>query len=149
IATNGSDPGDSLVGRAVGVAPKGTEIFGVPEESYGFANRLSAWETIAPLVEGCSPLRTAHLRDPVGPELHFASESFIDELAASAGEDPVAFRLKYLTNPRHAAVVKAAAEKAGWQPRSGSPVRGSASVLKGKGIAFADRNGTAVAAVAE
>ena len=56
----------------------------MPEESYGFENRLSAWETIPPLVEGCSPLRTAHLRDPVGPELHFASESFIDELAAAA-----------------------------------------------------------------
>ncbi len=50
----------------------------------------------------------------------------------------MAFRLKYLTNPRHAAVVKAVAEKARWS-----------SLGKGKGIAFAERNGTAVAAVAE
>jgi CO/xanthine dehydrogenase Mo-binding subunit len=89
-------------------------------------------------VESCSPLRTGHLRDPVGPEIHFASESFIDELAKAAGEDPVAFRLKYLTSPRHQAVVKAAAEKAGWS-----------SLKKGKGMAFAERNGTSVAAVAE
>jgi CO/xanthine dehydrogenase Mo-binding subunit len=46
--------------------------------------------------------------------------------------------LKYLTNPRHAAVVKAAAERANWS-----------SLGKGKGIAFSDRNGTAVAVVAE
>ncbi|MEA3192738.1 MAG: nicotinate dehydrogenase subunit [Betaproteobacteria bacterium] len=139
IATNESDPADSLVGLATGVAPKGTLIFGTPAESYGFENKLLAWETIPPLVEsGCSPLRTSHLRDPVGPEIHFGSEQFIDEIARAAGEDPVAFRLKYLTNPRHAAVVKAVAEKAGWS-----------SLGKGKGIAFAERGGTAVAVVAQ
>jgi hypothetical protein len=144
IATNESKLADSLLGQALGVAAKPTWIFGVPVESYGFDNKLLAWETIAPLVDNCSPLRTGHLRDPVGPELHFASESFIDELAAAAGEDPVAFRLKYLTNPRHAAVVKAVVEKAGWKARS-SPSKDG----KGRGIAFAERNGTSVAAVAE
>jgi len=138
IATNESDPADSLVGQSIGVAPKGIQIFGTPAESYGFENKLLAWETIAPLVDSCSPLRTGHLRDPVGLEIHFGSEQFIDELAAAAGEDPVAFRLKYLTNPRHAAVVKAVAEKAQWS-----------SLGKGKGIAFAERNGTAVAVVAQ
>jgi nicotinate dehydrogenase subunit B len=149
IATNESDPADSLVGQATGIAPKGTQIFGVPAESYGFENKLAAWETIAPLVDSCSPLRTGHLRDPVGPEIHFASESFIDELAAAAGEDPVAFRLKYLTNPRHAAVVKAAAEKAGWQPRSSTRAAPAGTVLKGRGISFAERNGTAAVAEVE
>ena len=138
IATNESDPAHSLVGQALGMTPKGNEILGIPAESYGFENKRLAWETIPPLVDGCSPLRTSHFRDPAGPEVHFASEQFIDELAAVAGEDTVAFRLKYLTNPRHAAVVKAAAEKARWS-----------SLGKGKGIAFADRNGTAVAVVAE
>jgi len=144
IATNESDPADSLVGQATGIPAKGTQIFGVPAESYGFENKLLAWETIAPLVENCSPLRTAHMRDPVGPEIHFGSEQFIDEIAAAAGEDPVAFRLRYLTDPRHQAVVKAAADKAGWQART-SPQK----TLQGRGIAFAERNGTAVAAVAE
>ena len=137
IATNESDPADSLVGQFTGIPPKGTQIFGVPAESYGFENKLLAWETIAPLVESCSPLRTGHLRDPVGPEIHFGSEQFIDEVALAAGADPVEFRLKHLTNPRHQAVVRAVAEKSGWKN------------LKNRGIAFAERNGTAVAVVAQ
>ena len=137
IATNESDPADSLVGQSIGIAPKGNQIFGVPAESYGFENKLLAWETIPPLVESCSPLRTGHLRDPVGPEIHFGSEQFIDEVALAAGVDPVAFRLKYLTNPRHQEVVKAVAERSGWKN------------LKNRGVAFAERNGTAVAVVAQ
>jgi CO/xanthine dehydrogenase Mo-binding subunit len=144
IATNESKPADSLIGQALGIEAKPTWIFGAPVESYAFDNKLLAWETIAPLVDNCSPLRTGHLRDPVGPELHFASESFMDELAAAAGEDPVAFRLKYLSNPRHAAVVKAVAEKANWKPRATPSKDG-----KGRGLSFAERNGTSVAAVAE
>ena len=46
------------------------------------------WET---------PLRTGNLRDPNGPQSTFASESFIDELAAAAKADPYEFRMKLLT----------------------------------------------------
>jgi nicotinate dehydrogenase subunit B len=138
IATNESQVADSLIGQSMGVAPKPNQIFGTPAESYGFENKLLGWETVPQFVEHCSPLRTSHLRDPVGPEIHFGSEQFIDEVARAAGEDPVAFRLRYLKNPRHQAVVKAVADKCGW-----------ASLGKGKGIAFAERNGTAVAIVAQ
>jgi nicotinate dehydrogenase subunit B len=69
------------------------------------------------LLDRASPLRAAHLRDPVGPQIQFASQFFIDDIAAAIGADPAAFRLRYLKEPRDIAVVKAAAERAGWQPR--------------------------------
>ena len=41
------------------------------------------------LLDRASPLRSSHLRDPVGPQIHFASESFMDEVASSIGIDPL------------------------------------------------------------
>jgi len=149
IQTNESDPHQSLVGMATGLPPKHTDGFNVPAESYAFDNKRMGWETIAPLLEACSPLRTSHLRDPVGPEIQFGSEQFIDELAFATNEDAVAFRLKYVTKPRDAAVIRAAAAKAGWQTRPSGRGARSGDVLSGRGIAYAQRGGTIVAAVAE
>jgi nicotinate dehydrogenase subunit B len=149
IDTNESDPAYSLAGQLMGLPLKSLQGFGVPTESYGFANKRLAWETIAPLLDRASPLRTAHLRDPVGPQIQFASESFIDEIAAAVGADPVAFRLRYLKEPRDIAVVKAAAEAAGWQPRPSPRPDRTGDTLAGRGIAYAQRSGAVVAIVAE
>ena len=76
-----------------------------------------------PTLAGCrpSPLRTSHLRDPLGPELVFAAESFVDELAAATGADPVEFRLRHLREERDIAMLRAITERAGWQPRPAGP----------------------------
>ena len=149
VDTNGSQPKDTLAGQTLGVALKSGDGFGVPQDSYGFPNRRSAWETIAPLLDRASPLRTAHMRDPVGPQIHFASESFMDELAAALNVDPVAFRLRYVKDPRDVAVITAAAAKADWQPRPSPRKDQNGDQVSGRGIAYAQRGPTRVAVIAE
>jgi nicotinate dehydrogenase subunit B len=149
LQTNESRPERTLAGHFLGVPLKSEDMFGAPAEAYEYANKRTLWETIPPLLDRASPLRTSHLRDPVGPQLHFASESFIDELAHAVGADPVQFRLKYLKNERHAAVIKAAAEKSGWVPRPSPRKDQTGDTVSGRGIAYAPRNGTIVAIVAE
>jgi CO/xanthine dehydrogenase Mo-binding subunit len=149
VATNESDPKDTLVGQLIGHRQKSNIIFQVPAEVYDFANKRCWWETIPPMLDRASPLRVSHLRDPLGPELHFASESFIDEVAHAAGADPVAFRLKHLAgNARHAAVVKAVAEKARWTAGA-NPDRGKGDLMRGRGVSYTERNGTVVAMICE
>ncbi|MEX3759858.1 molybdopterin cofactor-binding domain-containing protein [Paraburkholderia phenoliruptrix] len=69
----------------------------------------------------------------------FAHESFIDELAAEAGADPLEFRLKHVRDPRAADLLKAVAERAGWQPRqpASSAHRDDGDIARGRGIAYA------------
>jgi CO/xanthine dehydrogenase Mo-binding subunit len=121
----------------------------VPAESYQFANKRLAWETIPPLLDRSSPLRSSHLRDPVGPQVHFASESFMDEVAAALNLDPVEFRLRHVKDARDIALIKAAAEKAGWQTRPSPRRDQTGAKVSGRGIAYAQRNGTRCAIVAE
>jgi CO/xanthine dehydrogenase Mo-binding subunit len=60
------------------------------------------------------PIRTSALRTLGAFANVFAIESFIDELAAERGEDPLAFRLRHLKDARARAVLEAAAARAGW-----------------------------------
>jgi nicotinate dehydrogenase subunit B len=149
VDTNGSKPYDTLAGQLLGVDLKSGDGFGIPAESYGFANKRTAWEVIPPLLDRASPLRTSHLRDPVGPQIHFASESFMDEVAAALNTDPIEFRLRYVKDARDVAVIKAAAEKAGWQFRPSPRRDQTGDNVSGRGIAYAQRNGTRVAMIAE
>lgn len=72
----------------------------------------------------------------------FVIECFIDELAQAAGRDPVAFRLDLLQHlPRSQAVLKLAAEKAGW----GTPP--SEGIFRG--AAVHEFHGTVVAMIAD
>ena len=60
------------------------------------------------------PLRASALRSLGAYANVFAIESFVDELAAAAGVDPVAFRLRYLGDQRARTVIERATAKAGW-----------------------------------
>ena len=76
------------------------------------------------------PIRVSALRSLGAYVNIFAIESFVDELARAAGADPVAFRLRHLTDRRARAVVSAAATRFGWEGFTSA--RG-----RGRGFAFA------------
>jgi isoquinoline 1-oxidoreductase len=64
-----------------------------------------------------SPLRQGAYRCLAATANNFARESFMDELAAAAGADPLAFRLAHLENPRIRTVLEAAARHFDWPSR--------------------------------
>jgi len=140
---------DVLAGHLLGLPLKPDQSFEIPVASYTFEHGRLGWETIAPLMDRASPLRTTHLRDPYGPPILFGSESFMDELAAATNTDPVAFRLQYLKNPRDRDAVRTAAEHYGWDKRT-SPRKGRGDeVAIGRGIAFRRHFDTFIALIAE
>jgi CO/xanthine dehydrogenase Mo-binding subunit len=61
------------------------------------------------------PLRTSALRSLGAFTNVFAIESMVDDIARLRGEDPVAWRLRHLEDPRARAVVEAAAARAPWK----------------------------------
>ena len=83
-----------------------------------------------------SPFFTAPLRSPSRIQNTFAHESFMDELAAHAKADPVAFRLRHLSDPRLRDVVNAAATAFKWDARpSPRPNIRKTGIATGRGMA--------------
>ena len=150
-----------LIAQLMGLRPEGPAPGGAggPDAMYHVPHRREETRAVRlPLVFE-TPLRTGNLRDPNGPQITFAAESFVDELAAAADADPVEFRLRLLRGAadddeifrraRSIAVVEAAAKAYGWDARP-SPARvGSGRLLTGRGIAYAYRARTTVAVIAE
>jgi len=88
-----------------------------------------------------TPLRTASFRSLAAAENIFAIESFMDELAHASGQEPLAFRLAHVTDPRLRRVFERVAEMSGWGRRPGE--------RRGLGIAGTIYHGTYIAEVAE
>ena len=155
ITPQPNSAGNFLAGQLSGVpnttAADEFDVWGDMAPRYEFPNLHAVGYVVPTFYATGSPLRGTHLRDPGGPATTFAVESFMDELAASVGADPIEFRLKYIGNDARAkAVLASAAEHANWDRRP-SPKKSAASadVATGRGVALAIRNGTYVATVAE
>jgi nicotinate dehydrogenase subunit B len=156
-----NDPETVLIAQFMGTRKatinKGSAA--VPSEMYAIPNRQMTMTVVSLPTIWETPLRTANLRAPNGPQSTFPAEAFIDELAAEAKADPFEFRLKLLTagtdddasfrRARSIAVMKAAAEAYGWDSRPSPKPLGAGNILTGRGISYAYLGQTVVAEIAE
>jgi nicotinate dehydrogenase subunit B len=83
-----------------------------------------------------SPFWTGPLRSPARLQNTFAHECFMDELASRVKADPLAYRLRHLSDSRLSDVVKAAAKAANWDARpSPKPDLRKTGIATGRGMA--------------
>jgi nicotinate dehydrogenase subunit B len=141
-----------LASRQIGMKPtadgnsNGTAGGG---EMYAFENQKCSASLVPWIQTDETPLRTGYLRAPGDMARCFASESFIDEIAADLRVDPVQFRMRYLgANKRGTDALIAVAKQARWQERP-SPAPGAGSKPTGRGVAISNRANTICGAVAE
>jgi nicotinate dehydrogenase subunit B len=145
----GSGSGYLLASEALENPPGPVKVTDPPEERGGGGTRnavplyrMPAHRIRHHLVTQ-GPVRTSALRGLGAPTNVYAMECMMDELAARAGKDPVAYRLALLDDPRAYAVLARTAEMANWAGR------GAGGEGKGLGIAFARyKNMAAYSAVA-
>ena len=156
-----NEPDTVLIAQLIGTRPAKPANGGAstPSDMYAIPNRNMSTHVVSMPLVWETPLRTGNLRDPNGPQVTFASESFIDEMAAAAKADAVAFRLKLLTGAtgddagfrraRSIAVVREAAKTFGWVERVSPKPRATGRILTGRGIGYSFRNQTVVAQIVE
>lgn len=124
-----ADPGDVPPARGGGADRNATPLYAIP-------NLRIAKRVVKDL-----PYRTSALRGLGAYANVYALEMLMDEMAAAAGQDPVAFRLGHLEDARAKAVIARVAEMAGWPGPSGEG--------EGLGIGFAQyKNRSAYSAIA-
>ena len=118
---NGGNAAPSYVAGAVGQGARGT-------------GTVRSERVLTHTVQ--SPFFTGPLRSPSRLQNTFAHECMLDEVAARAKADSVAYRLRHLRDPRLIDVVTAAAKASGWETRpSPRPNLVRTGVARGRGIA--------------
>ncbi len=156
-----NEPDTVLIAQLMGIRrnPPAAGSAATPSDMYAIPHRRMTSQVVGLPLLWETPVRTGNLRDPNGPQSTFASESFIDELAAAAKADPLEFRMKMLKaatdddsafrRARSIAVLKTVAETYDWDYRPSPKPRASGDILTGRGVAYAFRNQTVVAEIVE
>jgi CO/xanthine dehydrogenase Mo-binding subunit len=150
-----NNPGNVITGFLAGAEPQPFAPRSPAPDPSGYANNLNAAPSyLAGAVSSRkggtgivaservlshsvpSPFWTGPLRSPERLQNSFAHESMLDEVATAVHADPVAYRLRHLSDPRLIAVLTAAARAAKWEARpSPKPGVGVTGVATGRGVA--------------
>ncbi len=128
----------SNTGRLFGLPPEALDAFMAEAAVAGYNIPATRHD----VVKHDAGLRVGYWRAVSHNMNAFANESFIDELASAAKQDPVAYRMSMLQGqPRFLNVLKLAAEKSGWGT--------TAPVGRSRGVALMEGYDTYMAQVAE
>lgn len=130
-----------LAPEAAGIAQQPGESPGQVQQNAKPPYLIPNLSVVAHWLES-TPLRPAHLRAPGRMANILANEGFMDELAAAAGADPLAFRLRHLDDMRGIEVLNRTASRAGWQarPSPGPAATAAAGKAAGRGLAYIHYN---------
>jgi nicotinate dehydrogenase subunit B len=123
--TGANDSGAEVNMLDVDVYPRNSAI------PYTFPNV----KTVSHLLEE-TPFRSSWLRAPAAMQNTFANECFMDELAASAHEDPLEFRMKYLNDARGTELLRRLAAIAKWEERPSPRKITNGDIVTGRGISY-------------
>jgi CO/xanthine dehydrogenase Mo-binding subunit len=143
-----------VTSRQVGLKAQGQGFpngVGGGGDTYTFDNQRIVASAIPWVQPDPTPLRTSPLRAPGDLARMFASESFMDELAAAQGADALQFRMRYASNNKRATDALAAVSRlANWQARPApAPASGTGNIAVGRGVAVSARSNSVVAVTAE
>ena len=122
-----------LVGRDSGPSTRPTLGARALESPYAVPNLRSVNHTVEPLFRAC------YMRAPGAIQATFANESFIDELAAVAGIDPIEFRLRHMdpeADERSIEALQAAARAVDWATRPSPNPASDSGTVTGRGVAL-------------
>jgi nicotinate dehydrogenase subunit B len=156
-----NEPNTVLIAQLMGRRPERVApgAAATPSVKYGIPHTRLAGHVVSLPMPWETPLRTGNLRDPDGPQVTFAFEGFIDELAAAAGRDPAEFRIELVEaseednvfrKARSLAALRAAVDAYGnWESRPAPKPRSAGAIQTGRGMAYTFRSNTVVAVIAD
>lgn len=140
---HGGEPGSLVVAQLAGWAKPGLEEgFGGASNNFEpvyseIPNRFIKFTYLGPAShrDGSLRIRVGSMRGVGSPDNIWIAESFMDEMAALAGADPLEFRMRHKPTPRMRAVFDAAVAKYGWEPRPAFSRKHTGEIATGRGIA--------------
>ena len=128
----------SITGRLFGLPPEAPDAFMAEAAAMPYNIPATRYD----VVKHDAGLRVGYWRAVSHNMNAFANESFIDELATAAGQEPLAYRMSLLQGqPRFLNVLQQASDKSGW----GKPLAAG----RARGVALMEGYDTYMAQVAE